>query len=85
MGIVLAKCPIDSFEEVVPTAGYRGRGFSSGQSEKKYLFRRATPDERTSLCQKVSDEEKALQVSCFLCFCLLTVGCNFSYLLPTVY
>ena len=35
MGIVLSKIPIDQFEEVIPTAGYRGRGFSCGQGEKK--------------------------------------------------
>lgn len=62
MGIVLAKCPAESFEEVIPTAGYRGRGFSSGQGERKYLFRRATPEERASLATKVADEEKALEV-----------------------
>lgn len=61
MGIVLAKCPAESFEEVIPTAGYRGRGFSSGQGERKYLFRRATPEERASLATKVADEEKALE------------------------
>lgn len=63
MGIVLAKIPADSFEEVIPTAGYRGRGFSSGQGERKFLYRRATPEERNSLQEKVADEEKALEVS----------------------
>jgi hypothetical protein len=82
MGIVLAKCPIDSFEEVVPTAGYRGRGFSSGQSEKKYLFRRATLDERASLYQKVVDEEKALQVSCL---CIVHIHKMLSRTLSTGY
>ena len=62
MGIVLAKIPIESFEEVIPTAGYRGRGFSSGQGEKKYLYRIATPEERNALQIKVADEEKALEV-----------------------
>lgn len=65
MGIVLAKIPADSFEEVIPTAGYRGRGFSSGQGERKFLYRRATPEERNSLQEKVADEEKALEVSAF--------------------
>jgi hypothetical protein len=63
MGIVLAKIPVEDFEEVIPTAGYRGRGFSSGQGEKKYLFRLATPDERASLTSKVQEEERALEVS----------------------
>jgi hypothetical protein len=63
MGIVLAKIPMESFEEVIPTAGYRGRGFSSGQGERKYLFRRATNDERASLVSKVYDEERALEVN----------------------
>jgi len=62
MGIVLAKCPVDSFEEVVPTAGYRGRGFSSGHGERKYLYRLATAEERTALSGKVHDEEKALEI-----------------------
>ncbi len=68
MGIVLAKIPVEDFEEVIPTAGYRGRGFSSGQGEKKYLFRLATPEERTNLQVKVQEEERALEVF-LLCFC----------------
>lgn len=63
MGIVLAKIPVEDFEEVIPTAGYRGRGFSSGQGEKKYLFRLANPEERASLASKVQEEERALEVS----------------------
>lgn len=62
MGIVLSKIHVDNFEEVIPTAGYRGRGFSSGHGERKYLFRLATPEERASLVKKVQDEEKALEV-----------------------
>jgi hypothetical protein len=61
MGIVLAKIPADSFEEVIPTAGYRGRGFSSGQGERKFLYRRATAEERSALALKVADEERALE------------------------
>jgi hypothetical protein len=79
MGIVLAKIPVDGFEEVIPTAGFRGRGFSSGQGEKKYLFRRATSEERALLPIKVQDEEFALQVqfwfftrmSVFVDYCLI--------------
>jgi hypothetical protein len=48
---------------VIPTAGYRGRGFSSGQGERKFLYRLATPEERASLVEKVRDEEHALGVS----------------------
>jgi hypothetical protein len=74
MGIILAKCPAESFEEVIPTAGYRGRGFSSGQGERKYLFRRATNDERAALKVKVNDEEKALEVRIVIfCFYVLTL------------
>lgn len=62
MGIVLNKQAVEDFEEVIPTAGYRGRGFSSGQGEKKFLFRLATPEERMALSSKVQDEEIALQV-----------------------
>lgn len=62
MGIVLSKLPACEFEEVMPTAGYRGRGFASGQGERKFLYRVATPDERVALATKVEDEEIALQV-----------------------
>lgn len=62
MGIVLSKTPVEAFEEVVPTAGYRGRGFSCGTTEKKYLYRRASPEERQALHSKVLDEEYALKV-----------------------
>jgi len=68
MGIVLAKCPVESFEEVVPTAGYRGRGFSSGHGERKYLYRVATTEERAALVLKVKDEDKALEVTTILSF-----------------
>ena len=63
MGIVLSKLPASEFEEVIPTAGYRGRGFSSGQGERKFLFRLATSEERMALVDKVRDEEHALTVS----------------------
>lgn len=62
MGIVLSKSPSSEFEEVIPTAGYRGRGFSSGQGERKFLFRLATSEERMALVDKVRDEEHALAV-----------------------
>jgi len=62
MGIVLSKSPANEFEEVIPTAGYRGRGFSSGQGERKFLFRLANVDERAALVTKVQDEERALEV-----------------------
>jgi len=62
MGIVLSKVGVTDFEEVIPTAGYRGRGFSSGQGERKFLFRLANPEERALLAIKVFDEERALEV-----------------------
>lgn len=62
MGIVLSKSPASDFEEVMPTAGYRGRGFSSGQGERKFLFRLANAEERAALVTKVQDEERALEV-----------------------
>lgn len=62
MGVVVSKVPGRDFNEFVPTAGYRGRGFSSGQGEKKFLLRLATPEERAALIEKVRDEEKALEV-----------------------
>lgn len=63
MGILLSKSPASDFEEVMPTAGYRGRGFSSGQGERKFLFRLANAEERAALVGKVQDEERALEVS----------------------
>jgi hypothetical protein len=63
MGIVLSKALAAEFEEVIPTAGYRGRGFSSGQGERKFLFRLANAEERAALVHKVQDEERALEVS----------------------
>lgn len=62
MGVVVSKVPGRDFNEFVPTAGYRGRGFSSGQGEKKFILRLATPEERAALIDKVRDEEKALEV-----------------------
>lgn len=62
MGIVLSKSLASDFEEVIPTAGYRGRGFSSGQGERKFLFRLANAEERAALVVKVQDEERALEV-----------------------
>lgn len=62
MGVVVSKVPAKDFEEFVPTAGYRGRGFSSGQGEKKFIYRFATSEEKSQLKSKVRDEEKTLQV-----------------------
>lgn len=62
LGIVLAKIPIQRFEEEVPTAGYRGRGFSSGQGERKYILRQASNTEKLMIPEKVEEEEKVLQV-----------------------
>lgn len=61
MGVVLSRTPASQFEEVMPTAGYRGRGFSTGQGERKQIYRLATMEEKTSLQSKVQDEEVALQ------------------------
>lgn len=53
LGVVIARIPVLEFDEAVPTAGYRGRGFSSGQSEKKLVLRRASMTEREMLLDKV--------------------------------
>jgi hypothetical protein len=63
MGVVISRVPASEFNEFIPTAGYRGRGFSSGQGEKKFIIRLATVEERASLIEKVRDEEKALEVA----------------------
>lgn len=62
MGVVVSKIASKNFSEFVPTAGYRGRGFSSGLTDKKFILRHATAEERRSLIDKVRDEEKALDV-----------------------
>lgn len=73
MGVVLFKILQHKFHEVIPTAGYRGRGFSSGQgSEKKYVLRLATLEEKESIIDKVQDEEQALMVS----LCLISLHVN---------
>ncbi|RYG67107.1 hypothetical protein EON64_08185 [archaeon] len=61
LGVVLSKTRMEDFEEVMPTAGYRGRGFASGQGERKCILRLASPDERAAVLTKVYDEEVALQ------------------------
>eukprot|EP01035_Chromulina_nebulosa_P017322 gene17322-22863_t len=61
LGIVLAKLSVEDFEEEIPTAGYRGRGFSSGQGDRKYVLRLASPQEKLLITEKADDEEKVLQ------------------------
>lgn len=63
LGILLAKIPVHCYEEEIPTAGYRGRGFSSGTGDRKFIIRLATSQEKAQLHDKVRDEEKVLQVS----------------------
>ena len=62
LGIVVSKSLVEDFVEFVPTAGYRGRGYSAGLGEKKYILRFATGEERMLLRNKVEDEERTLQV-----------------------
>lgn len=62
LGVVVSKVPAKDFEEFIPTAGYRGRGFSNGQGEKKYIYRFSTVEEKHLLLEKVKDEERALRV-----------------------
>ena len=62
LGVVVSKSLVADFVEFVPTAGYRGRGYSAGLGEKKYIIRFATAEERMLLRNKVEDEERTLQV-----------------------
>lgn len=62
LGVVLAKVQANEYEEDIPTAGYRGRGFSSGIGERKYILRLATPHEKLLIAEKVEEEEKVLAV-----------------------
>lgn len=62
MGIVVSKVPTQNFQEFIPTAGYRGRGFGSGQGEKKCILRLCGENERHQLLDKVRDEERSLRV-----------------------
>lgn len=61
LGVILCKMPIEFFEEAIPTAGYRGRGFSSGQGERKFIYRVASDEEVAGIESKLSDEEKVLR------------------------
>lgn len=63
LGVVVSKSLVEDFVEFIPTAGYRGRGYSAGLGEKKYIIRFATAEERMLLRNKVEDEERTLQVS----------------------
>ena len=62
LGIILAKLPAQEYEEEIPTAGYRGRGFSSGIGERKFIIRLATQHEKLLIAEKVEEEEKVLAV-----------------------
>ena len=62
LGVVIEKVPANEFKEFMPTAGYRGRGFSTGQTEKKSLLRLATLEECAQLAVKFDDEERALEI-----------------------
>lgn len=61
LGAVIAKIPVGEFQEFVPTAGYRGRGFSTGATEKKNVLRLATVDECRQLIEKFEDESRCLE------------------------
>jgi hypothetical protein len=78
LGVVVSKSLVEDFVEFVPTAGYRGRGYSAGLGEKKYIIRFATAEERMLLRIKVEDEERTLQVSCIHCHspCLYSCLCK---------
>jgi hypothetical protein len=62
LGCIVAKIEVSEFKEFQPTAGYRGRGFSTGQTEKKFLLRIANIDEMYQLLQKFRDEADVLRV-----------------------
>lgn len=62
LGCIVAKIAVNEFKEFQPTAGYRGRGFSTGQTEKKFLTRIANIDEMYQLLQKFRDEADVLRV-----------------------
>ena len=57
----MAKIPVNDFHEFMPTAGYRGRGFSTGSTEKKDVLRLATVDECRQLIEKFEDEARCLE------------------------
>jgi len=62
LGCIVAKIAVNEFKDFQPTAGYRGRGFSTGQTEKKFLLRVANIDEMYQLLQKFRDEADVLRV-----------------------
>lgn len=66
MGIVSRKVPVAEFEasEVLPTAGFRGRGFSCASAgERKYLMGRATREQQMVMIQKQLEEAEVLEVT----------------------
>ncbi len=60
IGVVQDKIPSKDFRKEVLTAGYRGRGFSCGNGELKWILRLATTFERLQIRDKVEDESTAL-------------------------
>jgi hypothetical protein len=62
LGVVLAKISVNEYEEEIPTAGYRGRGFSSGVTDHKYILRLANSLEKAQIAEKVEEEESVLEV-----------------------
>jgi len=56
LGICVEKVRVQDFVEKVPTAGYRGRGFCAGPSERKFIARLATKHELQLMQEKVEDE-----------------------------
>ena len=61
LGVVCMKIAYSDFREEKPTAGFRGRGFSAEEDDKKIL-RCATESEKVQLPSKLSEETKALLV-----------------------
>lgn len=62
LGVVETITPLERFIEETPTADYRGRGFSAGIGERKWLYRLANTTECLQIRDKVEDEQVALQV-----------------------
>jgi hypothetical protein len=62
IGVVQSIAAAKEFTEAAPTAGYRGRGYSTNLGERKWLYRPATVTERLQISDKLEDEQAAVTV-----------------------
>ncbi len=57
----MAVIPLECYEESIPTAGYRGRGFASAVGERKKIIDMASETDIMNIELKLYEEEKVLR------------------------